>query len=119
MEPTKASSAPQPPPILIVDDTDASARPPPDRLAHEASFLSSSPGSSFLSPSFAMPADGDVGEATSAPAAPNPFNFQTQVISTSPVKSVRYDIHEAAPSPASLTSSHAEHWPTSWPQIQA
>ncbi|POR33960.1 Putative zinc transporter zrg17 [Tolypocladium paradoxum] len=34
-----------------------------------------------------MSADGDVGGTAPAPAAPNPFNFQTQVISTSPVKS--------------------------------
>ncbi|KAM4055956.1 cation efflux family protein [Hirsutella rhossiliensis] len=87
MESINARSIAQPPPpTLIVDDTDAPTLAPTGRLPREQLHLDS-PASSMLSPSSAMSSDGDAGEAASAPEPTNPFNFTTQAISSSPVKS--------------------------------
>ncbi|KYK54302.1 cation efflux family protein family [Drechmeria coniospora] len=77
----------QSPTIFISDDSDSSAPPYPGRYVDEPGLLSPSPGSPFFSPSRTMSTDGDSEEAGAAPPGPSPFNFQTQVISTSPVKS--------------------------------
>ncbi|KAF4120149.1 Divalent metal cation (Fe/Co/Zn/Cd) transporter [Geosmithia morbida] len=86
--PPNDTSAP-PPPSFIVDDIDepASNTSPFD---DEPFGQSSSSQGSFLAPSSAMSTDEDNpsgGEGDGAAAVPSPFNFQTQVISTAPVKS--------------------------------
>lgn len=91
-----------PPPTVVVEDNDLVGLDP----FQEASSHSA-PRSNFLAPPSAMSADEDVGEGSSAPsaAAPSPFNFQTQVISTAPVKSVRAQ-HILSSEPLSLTHRH-------------
>lgn len=85
MEPVDAASVAPPPPTLIIDEADAPATLAARRPAHEQLPLDYTK-SSLLSPSSAMSSDGDTAEA---PEPPNPFNFQTQTISASPVKPVR------------------------------
>lgn len=87
MEPVEASPIPRVLPVLIVDGTDAASQP-----ASEISFQPSEhrlSGRRFLCPQPAMAADNlaEIGSQADTPS--NPFNFQTQVISTSPIKSVR------------------------------
>ncbi|UNI19173.1 cation diffusion zinc membrane transporter Zrg17 [Purpureocillium takamizusanense] len=72
--------ASQPPPTFVIDGTDDFSSSTGD-----PSLPASGPG--FLSPSVAMPGEADTLDSSQGPPAPNPFNFQTQVISTSPVKS--------------------------------
>ncbi|RCI13627.1 hypothetical protein L249_5490 [Ophiocordyceps polyrhachis-furcata BCC 54312] len=88
MEPTdpEPNNTRQSPPTLVVEDADAFSALPASQLVHEPSLLSSP--ASLLSPPSAMSGDGDAEETTSSPACrANPFNFKTQVISSSPIKS--------------------------------
>lgn len=72
------------PPSVVIDEIDLDAEAPP-----EAQSRFAAPSSSFLAPSFNMSSVGDTSDSAAQESAPhNPFNFQTQVISTSPVKSV-------------------------------
>lgn len=83
-------------PIIRPPNPDSSATPPPSFVIEDiASTLFTQPStrniprSEFLAPPSSMSADEDNGDgAPTPPAAPSPFNFQTQVISTAPVKSV-------------------------------
>lgn len=83
-------------------------RGPPSPVA-TTSFLSPADGRGLLRPPSPSMASDDTSTSTdsSGAAAPahNPFNFKTQIISTSPVKSVR--------APLSLCSSHA-YGPRYW-----
>lgn len=91
MDPRKHQPASPPPPTVVIDDTDEF---PPS--TGDASLTSSGPG--FLSPAVTMPGEASTVDAAQGPPAPNPFSFQTQVISTSPVKSVRCDSYKTSPS---------------------
>ncbi|KAK0392179.1 hypothetical protein NLU13_1677 [Sarocladium strictum] len=87
--PPVSSPDPPPPPTFIVDDADAPFRSS-QRLAVSPARDSGRPlASSASSPFLALPGMSDDAEpvGSTGDGVPNPFNFQTQVISTSPVKS--------------------------------
>ncbi|KJZ75518.1 hypothetical protein HIM_04981 [Hirsutella minnesotensis 3608] len=89
MEPLNCSPAARIPPTLIVDDIDEFEQPSAAQAAQESLLFTPAAAnqlSSRLSP--VMSSDGEASEAASAAAIPNPFNFKTQVISASPIKSV-------------------------------
>jgi hypothetical protein len=124
------NSNPTPPPIVIVEDRDGGAHSPAS-LAFQS--LSGSPGTgglNLLQP-HSMSADGDPADASAeltasttaaAAAVASPFNFQTQVISTAPVKSVRNALPLASLSYVSATNTSIgaiEHRPASWSSLQA
>lgn len=81
---TQSESRVEAPPIFIVDDTDCGAGVGRDQSLRPLEAR-------LLSPSYTMASESDSAENTAANTPHNPFNFQTQVISTSPVKSVRLD----------------------------
>lgn len=94
MDPFKRPPSPpgNPPPSFVVDDIDAHA-------FDDEPFAHSPSKGSFLAPPSAMSIEedsngdaaggaSDGGATMAAPAIKSPFNFQTQVISTAPVKSV-------------------------------
>lgn len=87
MEPINTHSIAQPPPNWIIDDTDAPTSASNSRRP-SGQFQLHSPAVSLLPLSSAMSSDGDAREAASAPEPTNPFNFKTQVISSSLAKSV-------------------------------
>lgn len=125
--PPVSSPDPPPPPTFIVDDADAPFRSS-QRLAVSPARDSGRPlASSASSPFLALPGMSDDAEpvGSTGDGVPNPFNFQTQVISTSPVKSVSlgaqplsfavpYRLLQFANAKALL-----EHRSAPWPQIQA
>lgn len=64
-----------------------------------------------------MNAEDEAGDSPSSPGFKNPFNFQTQVISAGPVKSVcSLSVHILV---NTLIHFFTEHWATSRTQIQA
>lgn len=69
------------PPTVLVDDTDSGSAGEPDNQTRQLE-------SRLLAPSAAMTSETQPVDITSTGVPHNPFNFQTQVISTSPVKSV-------------------------------
>ncbi|KFH46262.1 zinc transporter-like protein [Hapsidospora chrysogenum ATCC 11550] len=76
---TATTTTTTPPPSLAVHDSPSAPFAEP--------ITRSIPHSNFLAPPSAMSGDEDPGDgAPAAPAATSPFNFQTQVISTAPVK---------------------------------
>lgn len=77
---TQSESRVEAPPIFIVDDTDCGAGVGRDQSLRPLEAR-------LLSPSYTMASESDSAENTAANTPHNPFNFQTQVISTSPVKS--------------------------------
>uniref|UniRef100_A0A8H7NGU9 Uncharacterized protein n=1 Tax=Bionectria ochroleuca TaxID=29856 RepID=A0A8H7NGU9_BIOOC len=91
MDTSSPSTANFTPPTLVIEvDSDSSSSAPShswQNQTREPSRLGL-PGSDFLAPSSTMSSNEDDG-ATMTPITPgpNPFNFQTQVISTTPVKS--------------------------------
>jgi hypothetical protein len=94
---------------------------------HATSLRPSTPDSAFA---MAATEDGLAnGGFSASPPKKNPFNFQTQFISTAPVKSVRSPPRPTTP-PLSLhasivirgaadESSNAEHWTATRPPLQA
>jgi hypothetical protein len=88
------NSNPTPPPIVVVEDRDGDAHTPASLAFQSVSASPGIGGLNLLQP-HSMSADGDPADASAeltastAAAAASPFNFQTQVISTAPVKSVR------------------------------
>lgn len=76
-------------PTLVFDDVDSGAEE-----GRELS-LRDLEARRLLSPSYIMASESDPAESLATNAPHNPFNFQTQVISTSPVKSVCFTLTTA------------------------
>lgn len=124
MESPTPTGTTTPPPILIHDSNTPTPPQQQFEFSHQSERLTIPSPNLLAIPSITMSAaDDDIGNIPLAsPTASNPFNFQTQVISSAPVKSVSFIL--------SLTRSHhldftlliaylLEHWPTSRSQIQA
>lgn len=94
---------------------------PAASVSHSEPLTRRASRSNLLSvpPSMSASTDEDAGDASVPPAAvpQNPFNFQTQVISAGPVKSVRTERSPLDVSRSLLISNGTEHWPAPWPQI--
>lgn len=80
------------PPIVSIDECES-----PRESSAFSHSLASVRASARLSPqsNSLLPANMSDGAAVPASGVANPFNFQTQVISTSPVKSVRKPYEDA------------------------
>lgn len=120
-----------PPPTFVFEGSDSEPEisldldldpPEPSKLfasslpASSGGFLKKPPGDSNMA---------DEGPSDMAPSAASPFNFQTQVISTGPVKSVRAQPNTTIidcgffEQMQQLTSFDLEHRTTSRAQVQA
>lgn len=87
-------------------------------LATSNSLFPSSTAASSSSLSLpTMSAEDEAGDSPASPGFKNPFNFQTQVYSAGPVKSVRR--HASSVCLIIANTSPQEHWTASWSQIQA
>lgn len=86
--PNHPSVAPSPP-TLVVDDTHvAISQLQSEPTDQEATRLT--PSTAYLRSSSAMSSEEEIRDKAGGAGAPSPFNFQTQVISTTPVKPVRF-----------------------------
>ena len=101
---TATTTTTTPPPSLAVHDSPSAPFAEP--------ITRSIPRSNFLAPPSAMSGGEDHGDgAPAAPAAASPFNFQTQVISTAPVKPVSIESYMPVQSLRNTDDSRVEHWP--------